>query len=129
MKISEIFFSTNGEGKFSGLNSVFIRTFGCPLKCSWCDSMYAVEDGQYKDMTIGEILDYIKRYRCKRVTLTGGEPVIQETANDLINALTARGYHVELETCGAVPIDSYTVPEYSERVESQKDVTSIAHTI
>lgn len=104
MNISEIFCSINGESSMSGLRTVFIRTFACPLRCSYCDSLYAVEGDDFKIMSVPDIIAEVKKYDCKRVTLTGGEPMIQADAFDLIKELTGEGYSVEIETSGAVDL-------------------------
>ena len=101
MKISEIFFSIQGEGVEIGLPTVFVRLFACDLRCTWCDSMYAVEGTDFKDMSIEEVRVEIERFNCKRVCFTGGEPLIQRNeiehlARDLVND----GYEIVLETSG-----------------------------
>jgi 7-carboxy-7-deazaguanine synthase len=101
MKISEIFFSIQGEGMEIGLPTVFVRLFACDLRCTWCDSMYAVEGRDFRDMTIEEVKREIERFNCKRVCLTGGEPLIQRKelevlAEDLVN----ESYAIVLETSG-----------------------------
>ncbi len=101
MKISEIFFSIQGEGMGIGLPTVFVRLFACDLRCAWCDSMYAVDGNDFKNMTVDEIRAEIVRFKCKRVCFTGGEPLIQKKeleviARDLIND----GYEIVLETSG-----------------------------
>lgn len=107
MKISEIFLSINGEGKFAGAPTIFVRVHGCNLRCSYCDSMYAVEGTDYTDMTVDDILEEVKLLSCNRVTLTGGEPLLQKDAIDLINVLIFNRYEVEIETNGAVDILNY----------------------
>lgn len=106
MKISEIFYSINGEGKFAGLPTVFIRTHGCNLRCDYCDSMYAVTGDDYTEMSTDNILAEVDRYRCKRITLTGGEPLLQQNAITLVTRLLSAGYSVEIETNGAIDISS-----------------------
>lgn len=107
MKISEIFVSINGESLYAGLRTVFIRTFGCNIRCSFCDSLYAVEGTDYVDMSIDDILDKVDQYQCRRVTFTGGEPLIQKDALQLVQRLVNKGYTVEIETNGAVDIEPY----------------------
>ena len=101
MKISEIFFSIQGEGVEIGFPTVFVRFFACDLRCTWCDSMYAVEGTDFKDMSIKEVKVEIERFKCKRICFTGGEPLIQRNeieplARDLVND----GYEIVLETSG-----------------------------
>ena len=74
MKVSEIFVSIEGEGIRTGLAAVFVRLFGCNLRCSYCDSMYAVEGNDYTQMSVEEIMAAIEKNGIRHVTLTGGEP-------------------------------------------------------
>jgi len=107
MKINEIFCSLNGESARTGKRTVFVRTFGCNLRCSYCDTMYAVEGNDYTDMTIEEIKEKVDSFHCNRVTLTGGEPMIQKDMMDLIYLLDGdccRLYDIEIETNGAVDL-------------------------
>lgn len=78
MKINEIFFSIQGEGVHIGLPTVFVRLFACDLRCSWCDTMYAVEGKDFEEMSLEQVLGNIVKYSCKRVCITGGEPLIQK---------------------------------------------------
>ena len=102
MKINEIFYSLQGEGKWTGLPNIFIRTTGCNLRCSFCDTKYAYNDG--KEMSIKKIVNYISRYVCKYVCITGGEPLLQNDTLDLINILLERNYMICLETNGSINI-------------------------
>lgn len=104
MKVCEIFRSIEGEGLRTGLPAVFIRLHGCNLRCSYCDSMYAVEGSDYKQMSVTQILDAIKEYSgITHVTLTGGEPLIHQDVEDLLSQLSGDGYRVNIETNGTVP--------------------------
>ena len=107
MKVCEIFKSIEGEGLRTGLAAVFVRLHGCNLRCSYCDSMYAVEDVDYKQMNVGEILAAVEACRTesgvKSVTLTGGEPLIHSGVEELLNALGEAGFEVNVETNGTVP--------------------------
>lgn len=107
MKINEIFFSINGEGRFAGLSTAFIRTFQCNLHCSYCDTLYAVDGDEYTEMSVDEIISRVAQYKCKRVTATGGEPLLQDDMLELVRKLVSMGYEVEIETNGAVPVDDY----------------------
>ena len=102
MKINEIFYSLQGEGNWSGLPNIFIRTTGCNLRCSFCDTKYAYESGE--EMSIEAILDNISKYSCKYICITGGEPLLQKNIKDLINILLKRKYHICLETNGSIDI-------------------------
>lgn len=103
MKINEIFYSIQGEGKWTGLPNIFIRTSGCNLRCSFCDTKYAYEDG--KNMNISEILNQVSKYPCKYICLTGGEPLLQNEAFDLIDTLLKKDYEICLETNGSMNIE------------------------
>ena len=101
MNISEIFYSIQGEGVEIGLPTVFVRLYACDLRCSWCDTMYAVEGRDFKKMTVGEVRAGIEEFGCKRVCITGGEPLIQkDEAGELAEELIKDGYGIVLETSG-----------------------------
>lgn len=102
MKVVEIFNSIEGEGKRAGLPATFIRLFGCNLRCKYCDSMYAVEGNEYKEMAIPEILQVLEEIGCPNVTVTGGEPLIHTDIVELLKALCERGYWINVETNGSV---------------------------
>ena len=107
MKVCEIFKSIEGEGLRTGLAAVFVRLHGCNLRCSYCDSMYAVEGSDYTQMNVGEILAAVGSHRLKSgvdcVTLTGGEPLIHEGIEDLLTKFSEEGFKVNVETNGTVP--------------------------
>ncbi len=107
MKVSEIFKSIEGEGIRMGQAAVFVRLHGCNLRCSYCDSMYAVEGPDFKLMSVGEVLAAVEMYRnesgVKCVTLTGGEPLIHEGVGELLTAFCDGGFEVNIETNGTVP--------------------------
>ena len=106
MKITEIFYSISGESINAGYPTVFVRTYGCNCRCSYCDSDYSWSGGGYREMSISKILEEVNRYYpCDRVILTGGEPLIQPDWKDLVKVLWDNGYTVEIETNGAVPLD------------------------
>ena len=102
MNISEIFCSLNGESTHAGKRTVFIRTFGCNLRCSYCDSMYAVEGTDFTGKSVDEIVEQVKSFDCDRVTFTGGEPLLQADAIELICRLYDEMIDVEIETNGSV---------------------------
>ena len=96
MLISEIFSSIDGEGSRAGYLATFIRTIGCPLRCSYCDTKYAfTPDETTKDMTIEDIVNTCKKLGNFRITLTGGEPLIQKDINTLIEALLLNNFEVK----------------------------------
>ena len=103
LKINEIFFSVQGEGSKSGLPCVFIRLTFCNLRCTYCDTEYAFYEGY--DLSIEQILTEIKKYDCKLVEVTGGEPLVQKESLELMQRLADEGYEVMLETGGSLPIE------------------------
>lgn len=107
MKINEIFRSISGESINAGYLAIFIRAFFCNLRCSYCDSLYSVEGSSYTEMSVEEIVKFISQWSTKRVVFTGGEPLLQKDADELIGELSNRGYIVEVETNGAVPLDKF----------------------
>lgn len=108
MLVNEIFSSIEGEGIRAGYPVTFVRLYGCNLHCSYCDTRYSCEGGDFKKMTVDEILDAVANLGFHRVTLTGGEPLIHRDVNTLVLALLNAGYEVNIETNGAVYIAPYT---------------------
>jgi 7-carboxy-7-deazaguanine synthase len=102
LKISEIFFSLQGEASRAGLPTVFVRLTGCPLRCVWCDTEHAFSGGQ--SMTLERILADVGSYHAHAVCVTGGEPLAQKNCLPLLTALCDAGYDVCLETSGALDI-------------------------
>lgn len=102
IRITEIFLSLQGEAMFTGVPTVFIRTTGCPLRCGYCDTAYAFSGGI--KMTVAEILAKTNSYGVKHVAVTGGEPLAQPGAFDLLSTLIANNFVVEIETSGALDI-------------------------
>lgn len=104
LKITEIFYSLQGEAKNVGLPTVFIRLTGCPLRCLYCDTAYAFSGGEW--IEIETILDEVKKYNTTHVTVTGGEPLAQKDCIVLLEQLCELGYDVSLETSGAISVDA-----------------------
>jgi len=102
LRISEIFFSLQGETSRVGLPTVFVRLTGCPLRCTYCDTTYAFTGGQ--TMTLATILQEVASHAPRYVTVTGGEPLAQKNCLPLLTALCDAGYEVSLETSGALDI-------------------------
>lgn len=102
LRITEIFFSLQGETSRVGLPTVFIRLTGCPLRCNYCDTAYAFTGG--KSMSLAEILKQVAQYGARYVTVTGGEPLAQKNCPALLAALCNAGYQVSLETGGSLDI-------------------------
>lgn len=102
LRITEIFFSLQGESRTAGFPTVFVRLTGCPLRCGYCDTTYAFQGGEW--MTVESILDEVSRYNARFVTVTGGEPLAQKSCQVLLGRLCDAGYEVSLETSGALDI-------------------------
>ena len=102
LKVNEIFYSIQGESSFAGLACVFVRLTGCNLRCSWCDTTYAYEEGF--DISVAEITARIQAYPCSLVEITGGEPLLQNGTPSLAKLLLDKGYSVLVETNGSQDI-------------------------
>ena len=103
IKVNEIFKSIQGESTHAGLPCTFIRLSGCNVRCNYCDTRYAYEEGD--EMEIEDILSRIKSFNCNLVEITGGEPLAQGEADLLIEALLSEGYKVLVETNGTLSIE------------------------
>ncbi len=102
LKITEIFYSLQGEALTVGWPTVFVRLTGCPLRCVYCDSAYAFSGGTR--MTIAAIMHRLAQYKTNFITVTGGEPLAQPECLELLDLLVANGYQVSIETSGALNI-------------------------
>lgn len=102
LKISEIFYSLQGETSRAGLPTVFVRLTGCPLRCVWCDTAHAFSGGQ--SMSLAQILEKVAGYAPRHVCVTGGEPLAQKNCHALLTMLCDANYDVSLETSGALDI-------------------------
>ncbi len=102
LRLTEIFFSLQGEASRAGLPTVFVRLTGCPLRCVWCDTTYSFGGG--KPATIESVLAEVAKYPARQVCVTGGEPLAQKECLSLLTALCDAGYEVSLETSGALDI-------------------------
>ncbi|WP_313551038.1 7-carboxy-7-deazaguanine synthase QueE [Pseudomonas sp.] len=102
LRITEIFYSLQGETRTAGLPTVFVRLTGCPLRCQYCDTAYAFSGGQI--MSMDEIVERVAQYKPRYVCVTGGEPLAQPNCLSLLERLCDAGYEVSLETSGALDI-------------------------
>ena len=104
LRITEIFYSLQGESSSVGIPTVFIRLTGCPLRCSYCDTDYAFTGGEKKE--ISAIIAEVESYKTRYVTVTGGEPLAQPSCLELMTKLLDLGYIVSLETSGAIDVSA-----------------------
>lgn len=104
LRISEIFYSLQGETRTVGLPTVFIRLTGCPLRCGYCDTAYAFSGGE--QMLISDIISQVASYQARYITVTGGEPLAQPGCLALLTLLCDQGYQVSLETSGALDVST-----------------------
>ena len=102
MKIAEIFYSIQGEGILAGVPSVFVRTSGCNLRCTWCDTPYTSWNPEGRDMSIDTIVGEIQTHSASHVVVTGGEPMIADEIVELTRQLKAINLHITIETAGTV---------------------------
>ncbi|MBL8430196.1 MAG: 7-carboxy-7-deazaguanine synthase QueE [Dechloromonas sp.] len=102
LRLTEIFYSLQGEASRVGLPTVFVRLTGCPLRCTWCDTTYSFTGGE--PATIASVLAEVGKYPARQVCVTGGEPLSQKECLPLLTALCDAGYDVSLETSGAIDV-------------------------
>jgi len=102
MKISEVFYSIQGEGKLAGVPSVFVRTSGCDLRCVWCDTPYTSWAPEGEVRSVDQVADAVAAFDCRHVVITGGEPMIAPDVVELTHRLKGAGYHLTIETAGTV---------------------------
>jgi 7-carboxy-7-deazaguanine synthase len=103
LTVNEVFFSIQGEGTRAGLPCVFVRLTGCPLRCTWCDTAYAFQEGTRRRED--DVLAEIARFPCRLLQLTGGEPLAQPAAFAFVTRALDEGWEVVVETSGHVPLD------------------------
>jgi 7-carboxy-7-deazaguanine synthase len=103
LTINEIFYSIQGESTYAGRPCVFVRLTACDLRCSWCDTPYAFDEGRKR--TVDDVVAEVSRHDCQLVEITGGEPLLQEDVYELMDRLLSQGRTVLLETGGHRPID------------------------
>lgn len=105
MKISELFYSIQGEGKLVGVPSVFVRTSGCNLRCVWCDTPYASWNPAGQEQSVDQLVEQVLAFPARHIVLTGGEPMMFKELPELIGRLHAAGKHVTIETAGTLWLD------------------------
>ncbi|MBN1342593.1 MAG: 7-carboxy-7-deazaguanine synthase QueE [Phycisphaerae bacterium] len=102
MKIAELFYSIQGEGKLAGVPSAFVRTAGCNLSCRWCDTDYALRASEAETMTVPDVVEAVLAWPARHVVITGGEPMLQPHVVELTERLRDRDRHVTIETAGTI---------------------------
>jgi 7-carboxy-7-deazaguanine synthase len=102
VRVADLFHSIQGEGKLSGVPSVFVRASGCNLRCVWCDTPYASWEPEGNDLSIDEIVARVSQLNTKHIVVTGGEPMIMSDIVELCDALKARECHITIETAATV---------------------------
>lgn len=102
MKVAELFYSIQGEGKLMGVPSVFVRASGCNLRCVWCDTPYASWQSEGEDRPLDWIVEQVRQHPARHVVLTGGEPMIMPEISGLCSRLKSAGYHLTMETAATV---------------------------
>lgn len=102
LRLTEIFYSLQGEASRAGLPTVFVRLTGCPLRCTWCDTTYSFTGGE--PATVESVLAEVAKYPARQICVTGGEPLSQKDCLPLLTALCDAGYDVSLETSGALDV-------------------------
>ena len=100
MRVNEIFYSLQGEGFLAGVPSVFVRLAGCPLRCCWCDTKYAQDAAAGDNSGVAEIVRAVKKWPCRHIVITGGEPMIDVELPKLTRELKAADKHITIETAG-----------------------------
>src|SRR3990170_711403 len=102
MRIAEIFYSIQGEGRLLGMPSVFIRTSGCNLRCVWCDTPYTSWRPEGRDWNVNTILREVHKYPARHVVVTGGEPLLAPEIEELAKELKREGAHITIETAATI---------------------------
>lgn len=102
LQVNEIFYSVQGESTYAGRPCVFVRLTGCNLRCRWCDTAYAFYDGE--TLTVEQVLERVRAYKCPLVEITGGEPLLQDEVHFLIDRLLVEAYEVLVETGGSLEV-------------------------
>jgi 7-carboxy-7-deazaguanine synthase len=132
VKVAEIYKSIQGEGLFSGTESVFVRTSGCNLRCWFCDTPYASWNPEGRDLAVGDVVTQVAEWDTRHVVLTGGEPMLYSELIPLADQLRSAGRHVTIETAGTlylpVTCDLMSIsPKLSNSTPSRRDHTAWYH--
>jgi 7-carboxy-7-deazaguanine synthase len=132
MRVAELFYSIQGEGKLIGVPSVFVRASGCNLRCTWCDTPYASWNPEGDDWPVDRIVDETLAFGAKHVVLTGGEPMIMPEIEELSRRLAEAGQHITIETAGTVfkPVTVHLAsvsPKLSNSTPHEREGGRFAH--
>lgn len=127
LKLSEVFSSLQGEGKYAGYPTTFVRLHGCNMLCTFCDTLYAVTGKRYKKVSVGYVVKAVHEMRNKHVCITGGEPLIQEDAWTLIYELVEKGYTVSIETNGGVELEQREFRSYCYTMDIKSPRSGMEH--
>ena len=131
MRVSEIFYSLQGEGFLAGVPSIFVRLAGCPLRCRWCDTKYAWDEKAGKNYSIDKIIQTVQQWPCKFVVITGGEPMINSDLPQLVRQLKTADKHITIETAGIafvpdMPCDLMSIsPKLSNSVPTDPELAAV----
>jgi 7-carboxy-7-deazaguanine synthase len=131
MIINEIFYSIQGEGFLAGVPSIFVRLAGCPLRCRWCDTKYAWDATSGRSYNIAKIVHAIRRWPCRFMVITGGEPMINPELTQLVSQLKDLGKHITIETAGVefipgLPCDLMSIsPKLSNSTPTDTAIASM----
>ncbi len=126
MRVAELFFSVQGEGVLAGVPSAFVRTSGCNLRCTWCDSPYTSWAPEGESLTVADVLAQLAAFPTRHAVVTGGEPLLAPGVEELCASLVAAGYHVTVETAATVfkAVDCHLAslsPKLSNSTPHQRD--------
>jgi 7-carboxy-7-deazaguanine synthase len=126
MRIADLFFSIQGEGRLAGVPSAFVRTSGCNLRCTWCDSDYTSWHPEGETLTVSDVLSRLEAFPTRHVVVTGGEPMIAPAIEELCAGLRERGSHITIETAATVfkPVEcdlASLSPKLSNSTPSQRE--------
>jgi 7-carboxy-7-deazaguanine synthase len=131
MRISEIFYSLQGEGFLAGVPSVFVRLAGCPLRCRWCDTKYGWDETAGAHYSIATIIQTVQQWPCKFVVMTGGEPMVNSDLPELVQNLKTSAKHITIETAGIafisdIPCDLMSIsPKLSNSTPAEPALAAI----
>ena len=137
MRVSEIFYSLQGEGRLAGLPAVFVRLAGCPLRCRWCDTKYAWEQSAAAHYSVERIVSTVQKWPCSHVVITGGEPMINPDLSikpdlpELVQNLKGLNRHITIETAGIaympdMPCDLMSIsPKLSNSTPKDRQLAAI----